>query len=50
MSTFASIMRWIVSLFQITFNIYGYSISFWQIFVFMCCAMVASMILEAFLS
>lgn len=32
--TFGECLKWIVSLYQEEFLIYGYSVSFWQVFLF----------------
>lgn len=49
MSVFGSIFQWFFSLFSMTFKIFGYKVSFWLIFVFLCVAGVSAFILHAIL-
>lgn len=46
MYTFGKLFRWVFSLFSMSFNLYGYSISFWQIFVFLCLSGICAFILK----
>lgn len=49
MKTFGMIFEWFFSVFSMKFNIYGYDISFWLIFVFLCVAGVSALIIRAIL-
>lgn len=50
MSTFVKILNWFISVMKMSFSIYGYYISFWQIFVFTFIAIVSSILIHAIIS
>ena len=49
MSTFGKIFQWFFGLFSMSFKIFGYSISFWKVFVFLCLAGVSALVLHTIL-
>lgn len=49
MNTFGAIFKWFFSLMRMPLHIYGYSISFWQIFVFLCLAAISAVLIRALL-
>lgn len=46
MYVFGKLFKWVFSMFSMQFNLYGYSISFFQIFVFSILAGICSFILK----
>ena len=49
METFRQIFLWFFNLMKAPLHIYGYSISFWHIFVFLCLAAISAVLLRALL-